>query len=175
MVREASNWGGRSVEVGWGLYDLLTCTRVFPILRWIMLEKVLGDVASWCWPYLVTNSSHAGGGVDGLACLRHYPTTCSHRRGDKASYHTLSYPIVQQWVVALYWEIHEPWAWILAEVLTAWVSVPKIFIYLYGFYQDKITLYWNRYDAHACIPDQVTISESDGMGPHTRVYTVMCV
>jgi hypothetical protein len=32
-----------------------------------MLEKIPGDVASWCWPYLVAKPSHAGVDVDGLA------------------------------------------------------------------------------------------------------------
>jgi hypothetical protein len=44
-----------------------------------MLEKVLGDVASRCWPYLVAMSFHAGVDVDGLACPLHYPMTCSHQ------------------------------------------------------------------------------------------------
>jgi hypothetical protein len=32
-----------------------------------MLEMVLGDIASQCWPYLVANSFHVGVDVDGLA------------------------------------------------------------------------------------------------------------
>jgi hypothetical protein len=31
------------------------------------LEKVLGDVDSWCWLYLAAKSSHVGVDVDGLA------------------------------------------------------------------------------------------------------------
>jgi hypothetical protein len=37
-----------------------------------MLEKVLGDVASWCWPYLVAKPSHVGVDVDGLAYHLHH-------------------------------------------------------------------------------------------------------
>jgi hypothetical protein len=44
-----------------------------------MLEKVLGDVSSWCWPYLVAKPSHTGVDVDGLAYLLYRPTTCSHQ------------------------------------------------------------------------------------------------
>jgi hypothetical protein len=41
-----------------------------------MIKKVLGDVASWCWPYFPAKSSDGGVDVEGLAC--HHPTTCSH-------------------------------------------------------------------------------------------------
>jgi hypothetical protein len=37
-----------------------------------------------------------------------------------------------------------------------------------------LTLRWNHYDAYACIPGQVTISDSDGMGPRTQLYAVRC-
>jgi hypothetical protein len=40
-----SNGGSRFIEVGWGFHDLLVYSGVFLILRWMMLEKVLGDVA----------------------------------------------------------------------------------------------------------------------------------
>jgi hypothetical protein len=36
------------------------------------------------------------------------------------------------------------------------------------------SLRWDCYDAYACIPGQVTILNSDGMGPYTRVYVVKC-
>jgi hypothetical protein len=39
-----------------------------------MLEKVLGDIASWCWPDLVAKSSYAGVDVDGLACPLYHST-----------------------------------------------------------------------------------------------------
>jgi hypothetical protein len=35
----------RFVEVGWGFYGLLVCSKVFLTPRWAMLEKVLEDVA----------------------------------------------------------------------------------------------------------------------------------
>jgi hypothetical protein len=44
-----------------------------------MLEKVLGDIASWCWPYLVAKPSHVEVGVDGLACPLHHPMACNHQ------------------------------------------------------------------------------------------------
>jgi hypothetical protein len=44
-----------------------------------MLEKVPGDVASGCWPYLVAKSSHVGIGVDRLAYPLHHPTTYNHQ------------------------------------------------------------------------------------------------
>jgi hypothetical protein len=44
-----------------------------------MLEKVPGDITLRCWPYLVAKFSHMGVDVDGLACLLHRPTTCSHQ------------------------------------------------------------------------------------------------
>jgi hypothetical protein len=36
-----------------------------------MLEKVLGDIASWCWPYLVAKYPHAWVNMDGIACPLH--------------------------------------------------------------------------------------------------------
>jgi hypothetical protein len=44
-----------------------------------MLEKVLGEVASWCLSYLIATSSCAGVGVDGLDCPLYQPTTCSRQ------------------------------------------------------------------------------------------------
>jgi hypothetical protein len=49
-VRLHGLWGpdqvGRIVEVSWGFHDLLTCSGVFLTPWWMMLKKVLGDVAS---------------------------------------------------------------------------------------------------------------------------------
>jgi hypothetical protein len=44
-----------------------------------MLEKVLGDVASWCCLYLAAKPSHVGVDMDGLSCLLHHPMTRSHQ------------------------------------------------------------------------------------------------
>jgi hypothetical protein len=44
-----------------------------------MLEKVPGDVASRCRPYLVNKSFHMGADVDELAYPLYCPTTCSHQ------------------------------------------------------------------------------------------------
>jgi hypothetical protein len=54
-------------------------SMVFLTSGWAMLEKVLGDVALWCWPYLVSKPSHTGIDVDGLANPLHYPTACSRQ------------------------------------------------------------------------------------------------
>jgi hypothetical protein len=40
------------------------------------------------------------------------------------------------------------------------------------FYHGTFTLCRGCYSAYMCIPNQVTIMDSDGMGPCTRVYTV---
>jgi hypothetical protein len=82
-----------------------------------MLEKVLGDVASWCWSYLVAKSSHAGVDVDRLACVVHRPTACSHQMRRHGFLPCAILPIVQQRTVALYWRIRNPQAWIFAEAL----------------------------------------------------------
>jgi hypothetical protein len=37
------------------------------------------------------------------------------------------------------------------------------------------TLCWNYYDVYAYIPGQVTIIDSHGTGPRTRVYAVRCM
>jgi hypothetical protein len=44
-----------------------------------MLEKVPEDVASWCWPYLVANSSHTGVDMDRLAFPLHCPMSYNHQ------------------------------------------------------------------------------------------------
>jgi hypothetical protein len=50
--------GAKMQEVGWGFHGLLVCFGVFLMLRWMILKKVQG-----CCPYLVSNSSHRGGGA----------------------------------------------------------------------------------------------------------------
>jgi hypothetical protein len=40
------------------------------------------------------------------------------------------------------------------------------------FYQGLHTSCWNYYGAYTCIPDRVTIIDSDGTGPRTRVYAI---
>jgi hypothetical protein len=35
-----------------------------------------------------------------------------------------------------------------------------------------LTLHWNYYDVYVCITGRVTITDSDGMGPCTRVYAI---
>jgi hypothetical protein len=42
-----------------------------------MVEKVLGDVALWYWPYFGAKSSHEAVDVDGLVYPLHHPMTCS--------------------------------------------------------------------------------------------------
>jgi hypothetical protein len=59
-----------------GIHGVLIGSRVFLLPRCTMLEKVPGDVASRCWPYLVANSSHVGVDVDGPAYPLHLPTAC---------------------------------------------------------------------------------------------------
>jgi hypothetical protein len=39
-------WRKSVHEVGWGFHDLLICSGVFLMLRWMMLKKVLREVAS---------------------------------------------------------------------------------------------------------------------------------
>jgi hypothetical protein len=78
MASEALSQRGQFIEVSWGFQGLLICSMVFLVLRWAMLEKVLGDVASRCWPCLVAKFSHVEVHGDRLACLLHRPTTCNH-------------------------------------------------------------------------------------------------
>jgi hypothetical protein len=39
-------WRKSVCEVSWGFHDLLVYSRVFLMLWWVMLKKVLGEVAS---------------------------------------------------------------------------------------------------------------------------------
>jgi aldehyde:ferredoxin oxidoreductase len=68
----------RPEKVSWGFQGVLVGSRVFRPLRWLMLEKVAGGIASRCWPYLVAKSSHAGADVVGLTCPLHCPMGCNH-------------------------------------------------------------------------------------------------
>jgi hypothetical protein len=60
MTIGAQTSEGRFVEVSWGFHGILIGSRVLLPSRWTMLEKIPGDVASWCWPGLVAKSSHTG-------------------------------------------------------------------------------------------------------------------
>jgi hypothetical protein len=87
----------------------------------------------------------------------------------------MSYPVVQGWVVALYWGYTQP------LVLDAYGGVDCLgtcimdfYIAHKAFYQGKFTLCWNYYAAYACTPSRITTTDSDGTGPHTRVYVVKC-
>jgi hypothetical protein len=74
MAREAPSRGGQFVEVGWGFHGLLVYSGVFLVLRWVMLEKVLGVGAVRSGPYLVAKLSRVGVEVDGTSCpLRRPP------------------------------------------------------------------------------------------------------
>jgi hypothetical protein len=57
---------------------LLDCWVILA-LRWMTLEKVLGDVASWCWLYLAGKPSHVGVNVDGRAYPLHHLSACSRQ------------------------------------------------------------------------------------------------
>jgi hypothetical protein len=45
MAREALSRGGQFIEGGWGFLGPLSYSRVFLVMRWTMLEKVLGVAA----------------------------------------------------------------------------------------------------------------------------------
>jgi hypothetical protein len=46
-------------------------------------QKVLGDVASWCWLDLAAKPPHMGVNVDGLVCQLHCPTTYNRQTKGK--------------------------------------------------------------------------------------------
>jgi hypothetical protein len=46
------------------------------MLRWTMLEKVLGVDASMSWPYLVAKPSQVEVEVDMPSCPLRHPTSC---------------------------------------------------------------------------------------------------
>jgi hypothetical protein len=99
----------------------------------------------------------------------------SFKQGDIISSQAMSYPVVQGWAVALYWGYTQP------LVLDAYGGVDCLgtcimdfYIAHKAFYQGKFTLCWNYYAAYACTPSRITTTDSDGTGPHTRVYVVKC-
>jgi hypothetical protein len=94
---------GLFIEVGQSFHDVLGGSRVFSPPRWIMLEKIPGDVASRCWPYLVAKPSHTVADVDGLACPWTVLRPAVIRRGARASCQALSCPVMQQRTVVPYW------------------------------------------------------------------------
>jgi hypothetical protein len=129
MTSETHTRGGLFVEVGWGFHGVLVGFRVFWLLRWMTLEKVPEDVASWCWPCLVAKPSYMGVDVAELACPLHHPMTYSHQtRGhDFLSGNVLSRRAVVGGGALL--GDAKPRAWILVEVLTAYVPVSLSFIW----------------------------------------------
>jgi hypothetical protein len=165
---------GWFIEVGQSFHDVLVCSRVFSPPRWIMLEKIPGDVASRCWSYLVAKPSHTVADVDGLACPWTVLRSAVIRRGARASCQALSCPVMQQRTVVPYWGM---WCPELGYLWRCWPSGYLCLRVLHRaccFYQDRFTISWNHYDVYACIPGRATLSDSDGMGPSTRVYAVRC-
>jgi hypothetical protein len=79
VVSGAQGREGQFVEVGQVFHGIPAGSRVFLGLRCIVLEKVLRDVASWCWPHLATKPSHVGFDADGLTYPLHRPMACSHQ------------------------------------------------------------------------------------------------
>jgi hypothetical protein len=94
MTSMAHTSEGQFVDVGCGFHGVLVSSRVFLQSRWMMLEKVLGDVASRCWCVLVAKSSHTGVDVDGLACPCAVLRPVTVRQGNMASRPALSCPVV---------------------------------------------------------------------------------
>jgi hypothetical protein len=68
MAKDTPSRGGRFVMVDWGFHNLLICSGVFLVLRWMMLEKVLGVSAVRCGHYFVAKPSQVGVDVDGTSC-----------------------------------------------------------------------------------------------------------
>jgi hypothetical protein len=79
MISGAHTIGGQFIEVDQGFHGILVGSRVFLPLRQMMLENIIRDTASQCWPLLFTKPSHVGVDVDRLACPLHYPTAFSHQ------------------------------------------------------------------------------------------------
>jgi hypothetical protein len=67
MAGEAPSRGGRFAEVSWGFHGLLVCSGVFLMLRWMMLQMVLGVTASWGQPCIVAKSSWGSVGMGWIA------------------------------------------------------------------------------------------------------------
>jgi hypothetical protein len=57
MAKEAPSRGGWFIKGGWGFHGLLVHFRVFLVLRWVMLEKVLGATALWGRLYIAAKPS----------------------------------------------------------------------------------------------------------------------
>jgi hypothetical protein len=74
MASGASYRGGRFIEAGQGFLGVLLGSQV---LRWMVPEMVLRDIASRRWLYLAAKPSLVGVDMDGLACPLHHPTVCS--------------------------------------------------------------------------------------------------
>jgi hypothetical protein len=52
--------------------------------------------------------------------------------------------------------------------------ITDFYIEYAAFYHGMFTLCGGCYDAYMCIPDPDTITDSDGIGPYTRVYAARC-
>jgi hypothetical protein len=60
VARGAQGRKGLFEEVGHGFHGIFAGSHMFLAPRWTMLEKVLIDFASWCWPYLAAEPSRVG-------------------------------------------------------------------------------------------------------------------
>jgi hypothetical protein len=65
-----------------------------------MFEKVLGDVDSWCWLYLVAKSSLVRGRCGRASLSYTVLWSATVRQGDRASYQVLPCPVELRWAVA---------------------------------------------------------------------------
>jgi hypothetical protein len=64
-----------------GFHSVLVGSRDFLMLRWVMLEKVLGVSAVRSWPYLVAKPSQEGVEIDGISCPLCRPNARGCRSG----------------------------------------------------------------------------------------------
>jgi hypothetical protein len=164
---------GSSRLVG-GFHNVWACSRVFLVMRWMILEKVLGVAALWdqlCfaakflwWPiwmgYLVPYFDQ-GPVVIQIRGQGALPgSILSHRVrmvGDALLGGTQPLTL-------------DPFETI--DCLSTCIT--DFYIEYVAFYHGTFTLCEGCYGAYMCIPDRVTITDSDGMCPCTRVYDVGC-
>jgi hypothetical protein len=123
MTSGAQTREGQFIEVSRGFHGVLVGSRVFMPLRWMMLKKIPGDVALRCWPCLVTEPSHVGVDVDGLACPLHHPIAYNRQtRGQGFLLGAIFSRCATVGGGALLGDT-SPQAWIFVRVLTTWVPV----------------------------------------------------
>jgi hypothetical protein len=141
----------------------------------MILEKVLGDIASWCWLYLAAKPPHVEVDADELACPLHHPMTCSyHTRGHGFLSGATSSHQVAMGGGTFLGDAKPPSLVIRWSVDCLGTCVTEFYMECIVFNRKCLPCVRVIVVFYACLPTQTTIAHCDGIDPITRVYATRC-